>query len=793
MADTIFVTGVTPTPVIINGVANTQTVTVTGSSSQSLSGSGTAQQIIATGTVAMQGPKGDTGAQGPIGLTGATGATGATGPQGPAGTTDHLLLANIGTNSHAAIDTALTRLANTSGTNTGDQDLSGYQTTAQKGAANGYAPLDAGSKVPAANLPSYVDDVLEFTNLAGFPATGETGKIYVAQDTNKQYRWSGTAYIELTDATAIWGQISGTLANQTDVQAALNARLLKAGDTMTGALAMGGNNVSGVGTLSTNNINRTSAFDMEISGTTQTGANKGGVILKTADALGALQNKMWIYGGVDNPNIEFFNIAGLVMQSGQFLGFNQTGGWLEGIRYLQGTNDRNLEIFPIGNGTTSFNISMKVPLSDTDHSYANLVEKILINKGTAGKVQIKAATDVTGALTATSFAGDAAALTGLTKTQVGLANVDNTSDAAKPVSTAQQTALDTKVQLGGDLTGTITAPTTKTRTITKTVSRRTTDAADYICDGSTDNVEIQAAIDAVAAAGGGIVYLRANANPYRIAATLTIPENISIIGERMARQINGGVTLKTSATITLDSLITVTGLTNPAANADLLQDTFFENITLDGNGTTTNAVKLTNQDTAKFRNCRFIQSTNAIKTVWDSTADPTAATIPGGIYLDWCNISAGTGGVGLDFQFQTQCWVTNCWFTGSSVDTWINFKSSNKIHITNCEFNTATQALRFQDTATVACTDITVNDCVFAGGKAWTEQRTNAASNRISIVGYTQTSGTNDTLVGTSNITIGTNGSRIDGTLTATKYLGDGTELTGVATNELAIAYAIAL
>lgn len=198
MANNIFVTGVTPTPVVINGVANNQTVTVTGSSSQSLSGSGTAQQIIATGTVAMQGPQGLTGAQGPQGpqgLQGLTGATGATGPQGPAGTTDHLLLANIGTNSHAAIDTALARLANTSGINTGDQDLSGYQTTAQKGAANGYAPLDAASKVPAANLPSYVDDVLEFTNLAGFPATGETGKIYVALDTNKTYRWSGTVYI----------------------------------------------------------------------------------------------------------------------------------------------------------------------------------------------------------------------------------------------------------------------------------------------------------------------------------------------------------------------------------------------------------------------------------------------------------------------------------------------------------------------------------------------------------------------------------------------------------------------
>jgi hypothetical protein len=50
----------------------------------------------------------------------------------------------------------------------------------------------------AARLPSFVDDVLEYANLASFPVTGETGKIYVALDTNKTYRWSGSAYIYIT-------------------------------------------------------------------------------------------------------------------------------------------------------------------------------------------------------------------------------------------------------------------------------------------------------------------------------------------------------------------------------------------------------------------------------------------------------------------------------------------------------------------------------------------------------------------------------------------------------------------
>ena len=52
--------------------------------------------------------------------------------------------------------------------------------------------------IDAARLPSYVDDVLEGVNLAAFPVTGETGKIYVALDTNKTYRWSGSAYVYIT-------------------------------------------------------------------------------------------------------------------------------------------------------------------------------------------------------------------------------------------------------------------------------------------------------------------------------------------------------------------------------------------------------------------------------------------------------------------------------------------------------------------------------------------------------------------------------------------------------------------
>lgn len=72
-----------------------------------------------------------------------------------------------------------------------------------KGQPGGLAELDSIGKVPAAQLPSYVDDVLEFSTKAQFPQTGETGKIYVAKDTNLTYRWTGTQYLEISQSLAL--------------------------------------------------------------------------------------------------------------------------------------------------------------------------------------------------------------------------------------------------------------------------------------------------------------------------------------------------------------------------------------------------------------------------------------------------------------------------------------------------------------------------------------------------------------------------------------------------------------
>lgn len=81
--------------------------------------------------------------------------------------------------------------------------------------ADGKADLVNG-KVPAEQLPSYVDDVLEFTSISLFPATGEQGKIYVATDTNKSYRWSGSAYILIASVDVWTGTRAQYEALQTD-------------------------------------------------------------------------------------------------------------------------------------------------------------------------------------------------------------------------------------------------------------------------------------------------------------------------------------------------------------------------------------------------------------------------------------------------------------------------------------------------------------------------------------------------------------------------------------------------
>ena len=102
------------------------------------------------------------------------------------------------THSHTKIDIGLSNVTN-------DAQVK----RSEMGTASGVATLGTDGKVPSSQLPSYVDDVLEFETKTKFPTTGETGKIYVDTTTNLTYRWSGSAYVEISQSIAL-GETSST-------------------------------------------------------------------------------------------------------------------------------------------------------------------------------------------------------------------------------------------------------------------------------------------------------------------------------------------------------------------------------------------------------------------------------------------------------------------------------------------------------------------------------------------------------------------------------------------------------
>ena len=104
----------------------------------------------------------------------------------------------------------------------------GDRVLAEKGQPGGLAELDESGRVPSSQLPSYVDDVVEYSSRSDFPATGESGKIYVATDTNLAYRWGGTEYVEISPSLAL-GTTAETAGRGDWTQAAYNHSLIKDG------------------------------------------------------------------------------------------------------------------------------------------------------------------------------------------------------------------------------------------------------------------------------------------------------------------------------------------------------------------------------------------------------------------------------------------------------------------------------------------------------------------------------------------------------------------------------------
>lgn len=90
-----------------------------------------------------------------------------------------------------------------------NERLTSFKSTLKIGTANGLATLGSDGKVPSSQLPSFVDDVVEYNSKSAFPTSGNAGIIYIAIDTNKTYRWSGSAYVEISASLAL-GETSST-------------------------------------------------------------------------------------------------------------------------------------------------------------------------------------------------------------------------------------------------------------------------------------------------------------------------------------------------------------------------------------------------------------------------------------------------------------------------------------------------------------------------------------------------------------------------------------------------------
>ena len=217
-----------------------------------------------------------------------------------------------------------------------------------KGAPNGLASLNESGIIPSAQLPSYVDDVIEVDTFSNLPGTGESGKIYIVQDTNLTYRWSGTDYVEISKSLAL-GETSST-AYPGDKGKATTDKLNRIPDKLI---------------TDTVNVNQ-STTEAVLNFTTYR---------QKAQQVG--RNTLTI-------------TSATISQAGLMSSSDKTK--LDGLKDQAGIT------------------------SDIDAVQTNL-ETHINNKSNPHKV---------------------------TKDQVGLGNVDNTSDANKPISTATQTALNGK-------------------------------------------------------------------------------------------------------------------------------------------------------------------------------------------------------------------------------------------------------------------------------------------------------------------------------------------------------------
>ena len=219
-------------------------------------------------------------------------------------------------------------------------------------------------------------NILQFNTLADFPATGSSDYFYLAKDTNKLYRWTGSAYAEISaTANAVWGQIIGTLSEQTDLQNALNLKAPINSPTFTGT-------VSGItkAMVGLAQVDNTSDLDKPISTATQTALNNKQPLDGDLTSIAALSGTFGLLKKTANNSY--------TIDTNTYL----TGITSGDVTTALGFTPENVANKGIANGYASLNGDGKVPSSQLPSYVDDVIEVssygTLPTTGETGKIYI---------------------------------------------------------------------------------------------------------------------------------------------------------------------------------------------------------------------------------------------------------------------------------------------------------------------------------------------------------------------------------------------------------------------
>jgi hypothetical protein len=301
-----------------------------------------------------------------------------------------------------------------------------------------------GGLVPVNQLPSYVDDVLEFANLAAFPATGETGKIYIALDSNKQYRWTGSAYLQITNgliastndvpegSNNLYFTAARVLANVLTGLSTASSAVISATDTILSAFGKLQSQVSiNNGKISFDNTSSTRLANT--SGTNTGDQNLQSVVTKGGTAsVDGNKSSVVLLGGTANARFtESYVDNGLALNSGKKGTFLlQDNDNLE----VQSYTDTSLGDMSVYQGQLSFLQKSRVINAETQVNFTapTAVTTLKFPAKSSGTYTLATTADITGTNSGTNT-GDQ------TLTSLGAAPSSGSANYIQNV-TVQQTA-----------------------------------------------------------------------------------------------------------------------------------------------------------------------------------------------------------------------------------------------------------------------------------------------------------------------------------------------------------------